>query len=780
MKMIPLRPSLFKRHSMTFRLSVSILSCVFAGGLAILFFLSRYIQPIVRDNVEALAQKSLQKTVSQITSVGWETEAAALTMKNTLKELKTSDVNMMRNILRSALQTLEYDESDASHAWIYVFPDGEVKSGTLYYAAISEGNFIFDTKKISDFYKSYPWFRATPKEENSFWSDPYIDEEHPQKPWVVTCLIPFKFLGSDDFTGLVAVSVDLGAIQREVLGYEFQAEGRFLVVSKDGTYIVHPDKNIQLHKTLYDLAEEYNLPQLKSAGFNLRYHKSGKTEMENSSVFNDSVILFYAPVDTMDWGVFLVFSQELFWEPVRSFQMKMMLAILLGLAVLFFIISYICHRSTKPLLDLSKIALQYGKGDFSGELPTRVSQDEIGTMTEAFHSMRDNLLEHIKLVEQGASEKQKSASELEIANQIQQAALPKNFTPNQAYEVNALMIPARQVGGDFYDAFFIDKEHFAVVIADVSGKGIPAALYMMTAKALIKSTAKSGIAPDQIFARVNKELCLTNANMFVTAFLAVLNIKTGVLEYVNAGHNPPFYKGKDGYKPLACSPNMVLGGLEQSVYKAEKLKMDNFERLFLYTDGVTEAQNTNGEFYGEERLQKILNQHFQSAADTLYFVNNDVAKFVDGAEHSDDITMLELMYCGLFDEGRVFTADVKNTSEVLDYIEQDMIARNIDEQKRRNMIVAAEEIFTNIAQYAYETSGRVGVKINEDAEFYNVGFGDIGREFNPLEKEEPDLTKSAEEREIGGLGIYLARKMTDKISYIHEGISNIITLSIKK
>ena len=775
-----LRRIWFRRQSMSFRLSVGVLSCVLAGGVLLLFFLSRYMQPIVQLNVESLAQKSLQRTVSEINSIGWKTESAALTMKNTLKELKTSDVNMMRNILRSALQTLEYDKSDASHAWIYVFPNGDVKSGTLYSGALSEGNFIFKTTHISDLYKSYPWFRATPKEEKTFWSEPYVDEEHPQKPWVVTCLIPFKFSGSADFTGLVAVSIDLGSLQREILGYDFQTEGRFLITSKDGTYIVHPNPNIQLHKTIFELAHEFHLPQLRSAGFNLRFHKSGRGEMPSSSVFNDAVIMFYAPVEGMEWGVFLVFSQELFWEPVRNFQLRTMMAMILGLIALFCFISYICHRSAKPLLDLSKIALQYGKGDFSGELPKISSEDEIGTMTEAFHRMRDNLLEHIKLVEEAAADTQKNLSELEIASSIQQAALPQGFIPNKSYEVSASMTPAKQVGGDFYDAFAIDEDHFAVVIADVSGKGIPGALYMMTAKALIKANAMSGATLDKIFFNVNNELCGDNANLFVTAFLAVLNVKTGLLKYVNAGHNPPYYKDKNGYYHLNCESNMVLGGMRDTEYKVQSIKMKEFDRLFLYTDGVTEAENIKGEFYGDERLKKVLNSHFQSASDTIYFVDKDVAEFIDGAEHSDDITMLELMYCGSFDEGRVFVADIKNTQEVLEYIEQDMIAHGISEKKRRNMIIASEEIFTNIAKYAYETSGRVGIVIDEDDKFYNVGFGDIGRKFNPLEKEEPDVTKSAEEREIGGLGIYLARKLTDKISYIRSNISNILTLSIKK
>ena len=773
--------SWFRHKSLTFRISVSVLSCVFIGGIGLLLFFYHYSKPFIKSYVDIQAQQSLQKVVSAMTSVAWETESAALTMKNTLKEVTTSDVNMMRNILHSAIRTLDYDKSDYSHVWVYAFPDGEVIHGTLYSGILDNGEFIFKKSDIKNFYEKYPWFKAVPKEEKTFWSEPYIDQEHSENLWVVTCLIPFRFKGTDDFTGLVGVSIDLNEVQHEIKSYTDKSSGHMLLISHNGLYIEHPDPDIKLKKTIFDLAEENNLSQLRVAGSDIQKGIVGNMLMPYSSVYHSPVIYFYMPVPDIGWGLFLVFSQDIFFEPFKNFHIETLSSLIIGLFILFLLISLICHRSTKPLLDLSKIALQYGEGNFSAVLPEQNSDDEIGIMTKAFHKMRDNLLSHIEIVKKSVAEKQRNKSELEIAYNIQQASLPTDFPLNPAFEVSASMSPAKSVGGDLYDAFYIDDEHYCVVIADVSGKGIPAALVMMITKALIKTNAKTTANVAEITKQVNNELCLNNlTGTFVTAFLAILNIKTGQLDYVNAGHNSPFYKDKDTYKMMDCPHDIVLGGLEGITYQRQTLKMKAGDRLFLYTDGVSEAQNEKGEFYGEERLLKVLNSHSQSPEDTLHFVSADVEKFVNRAERSDDITMLELLYCGASDKLKVFPADVKYTDKFLATIEEDMMKSNIDMKKQTDLIVASEEIFSNIAQYAYQTAGRVRLKMSQTDKLYTLQFSDYGRAYNPLAQDTPDLVQSAEERNIGGLGIFLVKKMTDKVTYQYKNDQNILTVSIKK
>lgn len=768
----------FEKRSLTFRLGVSISVCVMLGVTWLLYYLSEHSRPIISAHIEGLARRPLQDVVSELETYGGETESAALTIKNTLKELPSTNVDMMRHLLHSAMQTLIRDESDAAHAWVYVFENEDVTLGTMYSAVMEDGDFKFKTKKINNFYELYPWFKAVPKAEEVFWSEPYVAEEFDSQSPVVTCLIPFKFVGSEKFDGLVAVSVDLKVIRQEVSKTEKSSIGKYWVISPEGRFIIHPNKKLQETTFIQDVATQKSLPQLSRAYADIKNGVGGSIEIPVSTVYDNAVMVLYAPVKGLQWGVGLVCSKKEFIEPLRDLQVKTVTFEIFWLAVLLFLINYICRRSTKPLLDLSKVALQYGEGDFSATLPDKVSKDEIGVMTEAFHKMRTNLLKYIELVEEAASERQKGESELEIAQKIQLAALPMNFPVHPAFEVCAAMTAAKKVGGDFYDFFFIDDEHFAVVIADVSGKGIPAALTMMNSQALIRSIAKTESSISKVFYIVNNELCKSGGNMFLTAFLAIIDLKTGEVNYVNAGHNAPFVRTTDGYHKLEVKRNIVLGGLPNMNFVAETLKLAVGDRLFLYTDGVNEAQDEAGRFYGDERLNIVLNQDLQSPFDALNRVKNDVAKFTRGAEQSDDMTMLELIYCGAEGNALVTEANVKNIDKILNYIENITQKAAINIEAQRKIMVVTEEIVSNISQYAYRNGGMLRLKTEIADGAYHLYFADNGEQYNPLEHAAPELNLAADDRNIGGLGIYLVQQMADYIDYKYENGQNILHVSI--
>ena len=252
-----------------------------------------------------------------------------------------------------------------------------------------------------------------------------------------------------------------------------------------------------------------------------------------------------------------------------------------------------------------------------------------------------------KLSEDGA----RIESELNIANAIQKNMLPSIFPPFPDYkefDIYASMEPAKEVGGDFYDMFLIDKNHLGIGIADVSGKGVPAALIMMITKTLIKNTALNGYEINEVFNRVNNLLCEKNAlNHFVTGWYGILDLQTGKLEFVNAGHNPPiiFTKKNNNIEFLKTKPNFVLAGMENTNYKKHEIILEPGDRLFLYTDGVTEATNINNELYGENRLKDFLSNHInQDVEKTIKDLKNDIENFVGDADQFDDITMLEFLF----------------------------------------------------------------------------------------------------------------------------------------
>lgn len=255
-------------------------------------------------------------------------------------------------------------------------------------------------------------------------------------------------------------------------------------------------------------------------------------------------------------------------------------------------------------------------------------------------------------------DKQQIKSELSVATQIQTSMLPRIFPafPEQKeFDIYASMNPAKEVGGDFYDFFLVDDNHLAIVIADVSGKGVPAALFMVIAKTLIKDHTQSGDSPEIVFTEVNDLLCESNdEEMFVTAWMGVLEISTGNLVYVNAGHNPPLLRKAGGeYEYIRARSGIVLAGMEGIRYRANTLQMVPGDALFLYTDGVTEATDINNKLYGEERLSNALNAHKDMAPEALLAaVKKDVEAFVGEAPQFDDITMLGLCYHGAKQEGQ--------------------------------------------------------------------------------------------------------------------------------
>jgi len=252
-------------------------------------------------------------------------------------------------------------------------------------------------------------------------------------------------------------------------------------------------------------------------------------------------------------------------------------------------------------------------------------------------------------------EKQQIASELNVATHIQTSMLPSifpAFPERTEFDIYATMNPAKEVGGDFYDFFLVDDDHLAVVIADVSGKGIPAALFMVIAKTLIKDHAQQGISPEEVFTEVNRLLCEANdEGMFVTAWMGVLELSTGHLAYVNAGHNPPLLRHCDKYEFLRTRSGFILAGMDGMRYRPANLTLSPGDAVYLYTDGVTEATNENKQLYGDQRLYDILNTHVNSGPETLLqAVKADVDTFVGTAPQFDDITMLSLCYLGRSEE----------------------------------------------------------------------------------------------------------------------------------
>lgn len=271
---------------------------------------------------------------------------------------------------------------------------------------------------------------------------------------------------------------------------------------------------------------------------------------------------------------------------------------------------------------------------------------EVGELARSFTSMIHDLESYIDNLQVVTREKERINTELTLASDIQAHMLPCIFPPfpeHSEFDIYATMTPAKEVGGDFYDYYMLDNKKIVLVVADVSGKGVPAALFMVITKVLIKNYVQLGMEPSRVFETVNDLLCEGNdADLFVTAWMGMLDLESGVLTYVNAGHNPPLLKSGNGdFEYVRCKPALVLAGMEMTRYTQNKLQLHPGDSLFLYTDGVTEATNAANELYGEERLRSFMNQHRESGVvEKLHGLKENIDDFVGDAPQFDDITML--------------------------------------------------------------------------------------------------------------------------------------------
>ena len=289
-------------------------------------------------------------------------------------------------------------------------------------------------------------------------------------------------------------------------------------------------------------------------------------------------------------------------------------------------------------------------GTATVNVPEIRTGDEVEELANSFRKMEEDMISYIRSFMKITAEKERIGAELNVATQIQADMLPRifpAFPERQEFDIYATMNPAKEVGGDFYDFFLVDDDHLAVVIADVSGKGVPAALFMVIAKTLIKNHAQNKETPGEVFTNTNEQLCEGNdAGLFVTAWMGVLQISTGHFVYVNAGHNPPLLRRAGGsFEWLKSRPGFVLAGMEGVRYRENEMELAPGDVLYLYTDGVTEATDAHQQLFGEERLQAALNeQPMLPVGQMLSKIKGCIDTFVGEAEQFDDITMLGLEY----------------------------------------------------------------------------------------------------------------------------------------
>lgn len=452
--------------------------------------------------------------------------------------------------------------------------------------------------------------------------------------------------------------------------------------------------------------------------------------------------------------------------------MEIIIFSMLFLLVYFLIKKLIIDNLIQVNHALSKIT----EGDLDVIVDVRTNE-EFASLSDDINSTVSTLKKYISDAESRID------AELEFAKQIQHSALPSVFPPypnRKEFDIYAQMDTAKEVGGDFYDFYMLDDSTIAFLIADVSGKGIPAAMFMMKAKAIIKDLAESGLGADEIFTLANQKLCENNeTGMFVTAWMAIVNLKTGIMSIVNAGHNPPVIRHKDGnfaYKKLRAG--FVLAGMDGIKYKKTEIQLSPGDQIYLYTDGVTEATDKNHQLYGDDRLIEFLNLLGETDTKSICeSVKSDVDDFVGDAPQFDDITMVCFSLNFIKSDNKIVFIPDKNAAKIVNEFSQVLTSKlDVLPKISSKVNIAIDEITSNIINYSGAKTAEISYFIERGV--LNIIFKDDGVPYNPLEKTDPDVTLPAKDRQIGGLGIFMVKKMTDSLDYKYENGKNTLALTI--
>ena len=386
------------------------------------------------------------------------------------------------------------------------------------------------------------------------------------------------------------------------------------------------------------------------------------------------------------------------------------------------------------------------------------------------------------------TEQEKTKTELDVARDIQLATLPTGFVTTKDIEIQAELKAAKQVGGDFYDYFQLDDDHLALVIADVSGKGIPAAMFMMKTITCFKNIVSLTKTPAEVLKEVNRTINKGNdSNMFVTCFYAVINTKTGEMKFANAGHNPPVVGQNKNYKFLNCQSGFVLGPLKDVFVVDETYQLNNGDTITLYTDGITEARNKHGLFYGEDRLIDIFNhKEYSCLVELHHSLKDDVERFVDGEDQADDMTYITVKYHGdnyLYEEQR-FKGVKENLSKMIQMIDDFGHKMHLEEMFINNLNVVADEMLSNIIKYGYaDYTGEIFIRLlfNQDKNEFVLTLIDRGIQFNPFSVNNKPIGSGDNVMQLkeGGLGILIVKKLMSEYAYDYINKKNIVTLKKK-
>ena len=778
-----------KNRNLAFKLAFSILTCSSLIAGAILGYNYYVSRSMILKNIEASARDFSGMTAQKIETVMRSMRKVPETLAGTLEEVPYEEETLKR-LLRS-----EVERNPEIYGSAIAFEPNAFNKTAYYFAPYfyRAGNELKFRWLGGDNYRYFlfDWYQIPKELARPFWTEPYYDEGG-GNILMSTCSVPFyRGEGAERrFMGVVGADVSLAWLQDMVSRIKIAKTGYAFLISKNGTFVTHPRKELIMNETLFGLAEAGHDEGLRKIGRSMILGRSGFVPFKDF-MSGKKCWLVYAPIPSTGWSLGVLFPQhELMADVLHLNKINVLLASG-GFLILLTVIIFISNSITAPLQVLARATKDIAKGHWDFELPDLKTTDEVGGLAASFLSMKDALKKYIRELTETTAIKEHMESELRIAHDIQMSIVPKVFPPfpeRKEFELYATLEPAREVGGDFFDFFFIDDHRLCFVIGDVSGKGVPAALFMAVTKTLIKASATESTGPEEILRRVNVEISRDNDScMFVTVFCGILDVRTGEISYANAGHNPPLVlRRKKNAEFLGGEHGPALGAVENGIYVKKSLFLEPGDVFCLYTDGVTEAFNEKDELYSEEQFQKFLSRGSEASLKTwVEETLGEIRLFAGAKPQSDDITLLMLRFYGncAGDHGSMDLAlknDLASLPEMVAGITEFGRQHRLTEDVLSSVNLVLEELVVNIISYAY-TDGKkheIMVHLDKVGKEIVLRVRDDGKPFDPLQAPEPDLDAKLEQRPIGGLGMHMVRTLASSIEYERKEGWNILTLKM--
>ena len=769
----------FRMSSLSAQLSLFILILTTSLLVTIVILNYNSSRKLVHKESIEHAQAALDNTVLRVDNLLNSVETAVENVALALKE-NIDNPDYLYGITRYLVRSEEYVCGSA-----LAFEPNYLPEKGHFFAPYSyrSGDTIISKQLGNEDYDYHymDWYQIPKLLNQPYWSEPYFDQGGAD-----AIMTTYSYPLYDDNGKLFAIltaDISLELFAEEINSIKTHINAFNALIGRGGTVLVHRDKDFILNKTLFEIALYYNDSLTLQAAHNMVDGKRGMVEYN----YGEERFLFYAPIKATGWSAIVSCMHSDIFANVYNMRTKVMMVAIPGLALLVLLCFLLIHYMMHPLHAFAEAATEIAKGNFSAKLPSRNTSYEMKTLHNSFSYLQNSLQNHIDQLQVATVNKERIESELRIARDIQMGMVPKIFPPfpeREDVDLYAKLIPAKEVGGDLYD-FFIENNKLHFIIGDVSGKGVPASLVMSVTCRLFRTVASSVHVPSGIMKALNDALSESNeSNMFCTAFVGVMDFDTGILKYCNAGHNPPVIIDAEGNATLlSVIPNLALGIWKDFDFEDQEIKIEKGSNIFLYTDGVNEAENVAKEQYGEERmLQCLAKYHSKSPRIIVEEILKEIKNHATGAEQNDDITIL---CCKLtLNEDIAPDCELVMRNDTADIMLMAEFVEGLSEKYQFPMDVgfslnlALEEAVANVMKYAYpegETHDIVlSVKLIDNRLIFKLI--DTGKPFDPTIVPDADVNLSAEDRQIGGLGIFLVRQIMDSVEYRRIDGKNILTM----